>query len=174
MINASMTLRQVAFVVCTAWIGNASGRSSPAGVPLHSMRRRSTSRETSTGVTQWRCAAGAQVLEGLGYVLTGQQYAHPANPFTLDFPPGPLMVGDDVITEWDTWEEGDQLLHIISPTDSVRDRLAAYLHWNDATSLEVALAVARQQTIDMNVIEAWCKREGRPERFATFARRLGR
>ena len=174
MINASMTLRQVAFVVCTA-LDRQRIRAvlSGGGAATLYAPEEYQSRDIDW-VTQWRCAAGAQVLEELGYVLTGQQYAHPANPFTLDFPPGPLMVGDDVITEWDTWEEGDQLLHIISPTDSVRDRLAAYLHWNDANSLEVALAVARQQTIDMNVIEAWCKREGRPERFATFARRLGR
>ncbi len=174
LIEEMMTLREVAFAVCTAFdhhgiVAVLSGGGAATIYAPNDYQSRDID-----WVTEWRGHGGQQVLNKLGYVLQGQQYVHTSNPFTLDFPPGPLMVGDDEIQKWDTLFEGSQLLHVISPTDSVRDRLAAYLHWNDVPSLEVALAVARHQPIDLPLVEEWCRREGRPDRFEVFRRRLGK
>ena len=60
----------------------------------------------------------------------------------------------------------------LSPTDSVRDRLAAYFHWGDLQSLEVALEIAVRNRVAMKRIAAWSRDEGHTERFAEFQRRL--
>jgi hypothetical protein len=36
-------------------------------------------------------------------------YEHSDIPFTLEFPHGPLAVGDDTIERWDTLQEGDRV-----------------------------------------------------------------
>lgn len=173
-IEPGASLRDLAFEVCDALHrqGVVAVLSGGGAATLYS-EEQYLSRDLDFIVTYHGGSQSGQALVDLGFALVGQSYRHPATPFFVEFPEGPLSVGDDLITSWDTLVERDRTLHIISPTDSVRDRLAAYLHWNDVNSLEVALAVARKQTIDMGFVEAWCKREGRPERFATFHRRLG-
>jgi len=113
-------------------------------------------------------------LEDLGFQRIGRNMVHAVCPYTVEFPPGPLSVGDDTLTVWDTLRRDELVLNIISPTDSVRDRLAAYLHWNDLGSLESALAVAKAQKdrIDLGLIEDWCRREGGEPKFVVFRKRL--
>ena len=86
------------------------------------------------------------------------------------------MIGDDHITQWATVERGGgERLHVLSATDSCRDRLAALLFWNDFSGLEQALAVFRAQRseIDLALIKDWCARERQPAAFEMFANRLG-
>ena len=115
-----------------------------------------------------------KALFALGYERRHDFYQHPESPFPLEFPSGPLSVGDDRITRWSTHERGDELLRVLSPTDCCRDRLAAFLHWNDFSSLEQALAVYRTQSlsIDLEIIEDWCTRERQPEKFELFVERI--
>ena len=51
-------------------------------------------------------------------------------------------MGDEVILRWDTIRREAQLLNLLTPTDCVRDRLAAAIHWHDASSIHQAAAVA--------------------------------
>lgn len=69
-------------------------------------------------------------------------------------------------------KRGSEVLHVLSPTDCCRDRLASYLFWNDFSGLEQALGVAAAERIDLDVIEKWCKRERQSKKFALFAERL--
>jgi hypothetical protein len=50
----------------------------------------------------------------------------------------------------------------------VKDRLAAFFHWNDREALEQAILVARAQPIDMRDIRRWSKAEGAAEKLRTF------
>lgn len=117
---------------------------------------------------------GEAALKALGYRKKGDFYRHPDSRFPIEFPPGPLAVGDDVINTWSTVKRGKKLLHVLSPTDSCRDRLASYLFWNDFSGLEQAIAVYRAcaKQIDLRAIEDWCRREGQSEKFAMFAARV--
>ncbi len=120
---------------------------------------------------------GEPALRGLGYQRHGDFYVHPAAVFPLEFPPGPLMVGDDLVRTWTTeTRQREQQLHILSPTDCCRDRLAALLYWNDFSGLEQALAVCRAQwkRIDMGAIRDWCGRESKTDKFELFEKRLAR
>ena len=99
-------------------------------------------------------------------------YFHPAVPYTLGFSIGPLAVGEEVLTSWDTRFLEDQRLFILTPTDCIRDRLAAFIHWKDFSSLEQALAVAKNHPIEIGAIEAWWRAEGGARQFEIFAERL--
>jgi hypothetical protein len=64
------------------------------------------------------------------------------------------------------------LLRLISPTDCIKDRLAAYYHWNDRQSLDQAILVALECEIDLGEIERWSTKEGRSNEFADIRARL--
>lgn len=170
-IAADSSLREVAFCVCDglrrAGITAVLTGGSAATVYAEGAYQ---SRDLDFVLTL-AVAGGGQVLAGLGYRQVGGIYEHVLNPLTLDFPPGPLMVGGDLVSAWDTLRDGERCLHILTPTDCCRDRLAGFLFWNDRGSLAQALAVERAQRprIDLAAIRIWCEREGQAEKFAEFA-----
>jgi hypothetical protein len=94
----------------------------------------------------------SQPLVALGFVEGGGIYTQPGTPYSLEFPAGPLAIGEETITEWETLEEDGQVLHILKPTDCARDRLAWFLFNGDYSGLEQVLAVARLHPVDMDVI----------------------
>ena len=63
---------------------------------------------------------------------------------------------------------------LLDPTDSCRDRLAAFLFWNDFAGLEQALSVYRAQSdfIDLSKVKAWCHKERQQEKYELFLERL--
>ena len=61
---------------------------------------------------------------------------------------------------------------IISPTDSVKDRLAAYYFWGDQQSLEQAILVVRSVPVDLESVEDWSLREGKKAEYEEFIQRL--
>jgi hypothetical protein len=56
----------------------------------------------------------------------------------------------------------------LSPTDSCRDRLAAFYHWRDRQSLRLAVAVARHQAVDLEAIRKWSRAEGSLAEYEEF------
>jgi len=113
-------------------------------------------------------------LADLGFVRTGDRYVHADVPFYLEFPPGPLAIGSDrAIRPVEVASAGDVAL-ALSPTDSCRDRLAAFYHWSDRQSLQLAVAVARHQAVDLKAIRTWSRAEGSLDGFEEFLRELRR
>jgi hypothetical protein len=90
----------------------------------------------------------------------------------LEFPPGPLAVGEEPVKEIITLNFSTGKLRIISPTDCVKDRLAAYYHWGDQQALEQAISVAKDNTIDLDELERWSKGEGNLPIFQEIKNRL--
>lgn len=81
------------------------------------------------------------------------------------------MVGDQRVEQVAERKTPSGRLRLLSPTDCVKDRLAAYFHWNDRQSLEQALLVVQAQTVDLKDIRRWSISEGHKEKFATFEMR---
>ena len=50
----------------------------------------------------------------------------------------------------------------------VKDRLAAFYHWDDRQSLEQALMVTKAQKVDLLEINRWSEREGMSGKFEIF------
>jgi len=119
-------------------------------------------------------AAGKDTLAALGYEQSGDYYTHRANELPLEFVPGPLMVGDDRISVWASETRGAETLYVLTPTDSLRDRLASLLFWNDFSGLEQAIAVfrAQEKKIDLAVVKSWCEREGHGDKYRLFEKRI--
>jgi hypothetical protein len=54
----------------------------------------------------------------------------------------------------------------------MKDRLAAYYHWNDMPGLEQAIWVCGDNTVDLKEIERWSINEGMKDKFEVFKKRL--
>ncbi len=90
---------------------------------------------------------------------------NPETPFFIEFPSGPLAIGDEPPSEISSLRFSTGNLRLLSPTDSVKDRLAAYYHWKDKQSLEQAILIARNRTIDVEEVRRWSVNEGFAEVF---------
>jgi len=56
----------------------------------------------------------------------------------------------------------------LASTDCVKDRLAAYYHWDDNQSLTQAIWVAKKNDIDIQEIKKWSKKEKSLDKFLNF------
>jgi hypothetical protein len=111
-------------------------------------------------------------MKNLGFEQRGRYYHHPQTPFFVEFISGPPSVGQDPIEEICEVEMVTGTIRIISPTDSVKDRLAAFFHWGDRQCLEQAVLVSRSKSIDLDNVASWSYREGKKPEFEEFLRRL--
>jgi len=105
---------------------------------------------------------GTDALSSIGYVRTPTRYyKHPRSIFIGEFPPGPLMVGSELIHTWETERRSDEVLYLLTPTDTVRDRFMAYYAWGDVSALASAVLVARAvgKRFDESRFCAWARRE---------------
>ncbi len=112
------------------------------------------------------------VLEGIGFREDGRHFRHPDTPFIAEFLAPPLSVGDEPVGKIAEIRKGGRILRLLSPTDCVKDRLAAFYHWNDKPSLEQALLVSLDNDVDMKEVERWSLREGMDEKFELFRKSL--
>lgn len=112
----------------------------------------------------------APVLATLGFEPTRNRrlYAHPETDYLVEFPAWPLSVGDEPIGEWAALPTASGVIQIITATQCVQDRLAAYFYWQDPQALEQAVLVARHQPIDIETVLRWAEAEGETERFRVF------
>lgn len=116
--------------------------------------------------------AVAPVMEALGFEKTGRHWQHAESEFWVEFPPGPVQVGELVVTDFAERRTPVGSLRILTPTDCVMDRLAAFYHWNDAQCMDQAIAVASRQPVDLDRIRSWSARESAGQRFEEFLARL--
>ncbi len=113
-----------------------------------------------------------RAMAAAGFAPRANRYVHAESPFWVEFPRGPLAVGGDLDVEPAYIGEPGNRTLALSPTDSVRDRLAAFYHWSDRQSLAVAVEIARRHPIDRKAIRRWSAAEGQLERYAEFLREL--
>jgi len=108
----------------------------------------------------------------IGFERSANQYLHSRVRLYVEFPPGPLSIGRDYeIHPIELEVKGHKIL-LLSPTDSCRDRLAAFLHWEDRQNLETAIQIALTRKVNFEEIRTWCENEGAPEGFEEFMRGL--
>jgi hypothetical protein len=108
----------------------------------------------------------------LGFQEKGRYFEHPETEYLVEFPPGPLSVGDEPVKQIDEIELATGTLRVISPTDCVKDRLCAYFFWGDNQGLAQAVLVAQTQDIDIQEIERWSIAVGKEEQFDILKNKL--
>lgn len=99
-------------------------------------------------------------LRELGYDEIGGTYHRVKHIFTVDFPPGPLAIGNDLVSSYDTFQRGSEILYVLSRADCVRDRLASFYFFSDRSALAAAISVAQSGRANLSGIGSWSEKEG--------------
>ena len=113
-----------------------------------------------------------EVLGKIGFYEENRYFKHKKTEYFIEFPSGPLSVGSEPVKEICELEFSTGKLLIISATDCVKDRLAAYFYWDDLQSLEQAILVSQMNFIDFKEIQRWVKAEKQETKFYDVRKKL--
>lgn len=83
-------------------------------------------------------------------------------------------MGDEIVNQTQQIKFSTGILKVISATDCVKDRLAAYYHWGDKQSLHQAVLVVKANTVDIKEIEKWSQKEGKQKEFLAIKDELSK
>ncbi len=119
-------------------------------------------------------AAIRETMEFLGFGEENRYFRHPDTELLVEFPPGPLGVGEEPVKQIDEITTETGVVRIVSPTDCVKDRLAWFYHDNDKECLEQAILVAGRNDVDLRELERWSAAEGKRKAFEVIKHRLKR
>ncbi len=111
-------------------------------------------------------------LRKIGFTEENRYFKHPETELIVEFPAGPLAVGGEPVQDITIMQFATGTLSLLSPTDCVKDRLAAFFHWQDQQTLKQAGLVAQAQDIDLSEIERWSRREGKLKEFQKIRKLL--
>jgi hypothetical protein len=113
-------------------------------------------------------------MQSLGFAKEQRHWRHPWSRFWVEFPAGPVAIGEEPIREFAERESATGTLRLLRPTECVMDRLTWYFHAADLQCLEQAVEVASRHPVDLPRIERWAQKElpHGPARFRAFERRL--
>lgn len=115
----------------------------------------------------------AEAMKELGFTKEGKNFRHPKCPYTVEFPSGPLAIGNEIpVKPEGELKTKDGQIKLLSPTQCVMDRLAWFYHYNDRQCLDQALMVASNHQINISKIEIWSKNEQSEDKFSIFKEKL--
>ena len=112
------------------------------------------------------------LLAEIGFYEEDRYFKHSDTDFFIDFISPPLSVGQEPVKEILEIKKGGRVLKLLSPTDCVKDRLAAFYHWNDRQSLEQAVLVCKAVEVDLKEVKRWSINEGMSDKHERFIERL--
>lgn len=115
-------------------------------------------------ITRRRIEMVAAALKPLGFDRKNNErhFSCPDTEFLVEFPSGGLSFGetDMPLDSADILSTTLGVIRVITPTQSVMDRLAAYIHWRDKPSIDQAIMVAKSNPIDWKLLSQWAQAEG--------------
>lgn len=113
-------------------------------------------------------------MRSLGFERQQRHWVHPRSPYWVEFPPGPVAVGNETVHAFAQRETATGVLRLLHPTECVMDRLTWYIHDADPQCLEQAVRVAALHPVNLPRIRRWARAEapGGLEKFEEFERRL--
>lgn len=112
-------------------------------------------------------------MADIGFYKKGRHFVHSqCQHLFVEFPPGPLGIGEDTKIVPDVHEDGGTIFKILSPTDCIKDRLASYIHFKSQECFSQAILVAKSQPFKMNKIKKWCADEKALFAFKEFCEAL--
>jgi hypothetical protein len=106
-----------------------------------------------------------KAMSEIGFFKNGRVYVNQTTEICVEFPSAPLSVGEQLIRETTVIKTQMGDIPILHARDVIKDRLAAYFHWNDKPSLVQALAVMINHSIQMDELKAFCAGEGELAQF---------
>ncbi len=116
----------------------------------------------------------APALEELGFTReSSRHFIRKDCPLFVEFVSPPAAIGAEPVKETEDIKTKYGTVLLFTPTDCVKDRLAAFYHWNDPQSLEQALMVAKAQKVNIKEIRRWSVKEGFENKYEVFVKCLG-
>ena len=113
-----------------------------------------------------------KILHEYGFKRVGRHFTHDNCPYLIDFVNPPITVGHEAVRQFKTLKTSMGSLQLLTPNDCVKDRLAAFFHWNDMQAFDQAILVAKAHQIDVKNLKQWAKTEGYFEKLNQFLERL--
>lgn len=115
----------------------------------------------------------AGVMKDLGFEQEGKNFFHKGTELSVEFPSGPIGIGDRVPVkpEGKIKVNGTTVI-LLSPTQSLMDRLAWFYFNNDRQCLDQAVMIAKKQSVKLSEVKKWSIEEKMEERFEIFLERL--
>lgn len=112
-------------------------------------------------------------MESIGFRQDkGRHFIHPNSDFFVEFPGTAVVVGDQPVREFSTIEYPEGILKLLTPTDSVKDRLAAFYHWNDPQALQQAVWITESQPVNLSSVRKWSEKEGMLQKYSEFTEKI--
>lgn len=110
----------------------------------------------------------------LDFTKTGKYFSHTRCDYFIEFVPPPVSIGDEPIHKFKYHKTSLGTIKMLTPTDSIKDRLAGFYHWGDRQSLDQALMIYNEMpnNIDLNKIKRWSNNEGYTEKYKIFIKKL--
>ncbi len=127
-------------------------------------------------VTDEKMEAVRKALEPIGFKKTpGRHFEKSGCALVLEFLPYPVAIGKEVpVRKFGVIKTTAGRIKILTRTDCIKDRLAAFFHWKDRQSLQQAVLVAKSGIFDLKEVERWSKHEGHLEKLREFIMELGK
>ena len=113
-----------------------------------------------------------RALASVGFRRKVAEYVHAASGYVVEFVRGPISLGKDLRIKPTLMKVGRIHVPALSPTDSCRDRLLHFYHWNDPQALDAAVAIALRNPVNLSSIRRWSAGEGMSDRFEEFRAEL--
>lgn len=113
----------------------------------------------------------SSILKGIGFEEKGRIYINKRVKYSVDILSPPLSVGKQKIVDVNAIEINNMVLKLLTPTDSIKDRLAAFYFWSDHQALMQAIMIQKNNVVDFADIEKWSDMEGELEKFNYFIRK---
>lgn len=115
-------------------------------------------------------------LKELGFKRKNRNFEHKDCKYLIEFVSPPAAIGNEPIREYEYHHTKLGTVKMLTPTDSVKDRLAGFYHWDDRQSLDQAINICEEifTKIDIDEIRSWSKREKQMEKFEVFFNKIKR
>lgn len=106
-----------------------------------------------------------KAMAELRFHKQGRVYVNATTNITVEFPSAPLSVGDELIKSTTHKRVANKNIPILKVEDVVKDRLAAFIHWQDRQSLIQATAILIKHYLNPTLFKKFCMREGTAEHY---------
>ena len=108
-------------------------------------------------------------LAKIGFERQRRYFVHPDSKLYVEFPTGPIAIGHQVpVKPEGKLKVGNTVIKMLSPTQSVMDRLSSFFYFADRRSLIHAIWICEQQPVSLSKVKAWAEKEQMPEKFEQF------
>lgn len=114
----------------------------------------------------------SSILKEIGYEEKDRIFLNKDAEYSVDILSPPLSVGAQQIVKVNAIDNGGMVLQLLTPTDSIKDRLAAFYFWNDRQAMEQAMMIQRDNEVDFTEIQRWSEMEGALEKFDYFMKKV--